>query len=84
MTIGRSIIGFSWHRRGPDKLVHIASQATFNNPYAGWWQSRCGSSYTKAEKRDSEETDDAPTCLQCIAHDVSEMFVIPEGSWQKP
>jgi hypothetical protein len=67
MTYGRSIIGFSYYRYGPDKLVHIASQTTFDHPYAGWWASRCGQSYVKAEPRVSRETVDAPTCLQCIA-----------------
>jgi hypothetical protein len=79
-----SIIGYSHHRLGPDKLVHIASRATFNNPYAGWWQSRCDKSFTKSNKRQSRPTKKAPTCLECIAAPEPITWVIPEDSWKEP
>jgi hypothetical protein len=84
MTWGASIIGYSERRMGPDGLVHIASRTTFENPYAGWWASRCGQSYVKAEKRVSRETRHIPTCLQCIGAPEPMVWRIPEDSWQKP
>lgn len=77
------IIGYSHYRRGPDGLVHIADKATFDNPYAGWWHSRCEKSFTKSNARQSKPVDGPPTCLQCIGAPVPVVWVIPEDSWMK-
>lgn len=77
-----SIIGYSHYRSGPDRLVHIASQATFDQPYAGWWQSRCDQSFRKGERL-NKPSEGPPTCLQCIGAPVPVVWVIPEDSWMK-
>lgn len=85
MTIGRSILGYSNYRRGPDKLVHIASRMTFESPYAGWWQSRCEQSFIKGVSRGrgrSKPVEGPPTCLQCIGAEIPMYLMNTGDTWR--